>query len=229
MLDAHARIHPIRLLLVAGALCAGSMACDTTAARPDRLTVDLLSLGEAAWREPDTARWSFDDGAIRGATRLLDGAKTDPEASTFLVSRQTYGGDLAVSIDVSFEHGRYLGVYLDYGQASQSGMWLATGHPLPDDPDERTWRIETAYIKTVDEADWIVRSRGELLFAPNEIVKLKMTRVGDDYSLWRNERLIVTYRKPGGYPPGPLQLRLTNANATIHRLIVESDWVAGDE
>ena len=36
---------------------------------------------------------------------------------------------------------------------------------------------------------------------------------------------IVTYHKAGGCPAGPLQIRLTNSSARIHRLSVESDWI----
>jgi hypothetical protein len=189
--------------------------------------VDLLEAGAESWRTPDASRWSFVDGEILGSTPVLDAAKTSPESSAFLISKHTFRGDVTVSIDVTFEKGRYLGVYLDYGQDTQSGMWMATGHPLPEalseDPAERYLEVETAYIKTVDASHWIVRTRGELVIEPGRLVRLQFVKKGDDYSVWHDGRLIVIYRKPGGYPPGPLQLRLTNARARIHRLEVQSE------
>lgn len=193
-------------------------------AAENRKGVDLLEAGADSWRAPDPSRWSFVDGEIQGATPVLDGAKTSPESSSFLVSKRAFGGDLVVSIDITFEKGRYLGVYLDYGQNTQSGIWMATGHPLPEDPAERHLEVETAYIKTVDASDWTVRTQGELVIEPGKLVRLQFINEGDDYSVWHDGRLIVTYRKVGGYPPGPLQLRLTNARARIHRLEVQSDW-----
>lgn len=186
--------------------------------------IDLLQEGADSWRSPDLTRWSFVDGEIRGATPVLDGAITSPESSAFLVSKRTFGGDIEVSLDITFEHGRYLGVYLDYGQETQSGIWMATGHPLPEDPGESPFEIETAYIKTVEASDWTVRTRGELPIEPGKVVRLKFVNEGDDYSVWHDGRLIVTYHKPG-YSPGPLMLRLTNARARIHRLQVTADWV----
>ena len=185
--------------------------------------VDLLEAGAEARRSPDPSRWSFVDGEIRGSTPVLDGDKTSPEASALLISKQTFRGDLTVSIDVTFEKGRYLGVYLDYGQETQSGIWMATGHPLPEDPADRHLEVETAYIKTVDASHWIVRTQGELVIEPGKLVRLQFVKKGDEYSVWHDGRLIVIYRKPGGYPPGPLQLRLTNARARIHRLKVVAD------
>lgn len=210
-------LHRARIILVVVVAGLGS------SARTDQV-VDLLEGGAESWRSPDLTRWSFVDGEIEGSTPVLDGAIASPEASSFLVSKRTFGGDIEVSIDVTFEKGRYLGVYLDYGQDTQSGIWMATGHPLPEDPGERHFEVETAYIKTVEASHWTVRTRGELSFEPGEVVRLRFVKKGDDYSVWHDGRLIVTYYKPGGYPPGPLQLRLTNARARIHRLEVASDW-----
>ncbi len=153
----------------------------------------------------------------------LNGAKTSPRASSFLLSKQTFGGDIVVAIDITFETGRYLGVYLDYDQQTQSGIWMATGHPPPEDPEERHLEVETAYIKTVEASDWTVRTQGELAIEPGKLVRLQFVKKGEDYSVWHDGRLIITYRKAGGYPPGPLQLRLMNARARIHRLEVQSD------
>jgi len=188
--------------------------------------VDLLAPGVQSWRSPDLSRWSFVDGEIHGVTKTLAGRKTAPESSSFLVSEETFAGDLSVSIDITFDTGRYLGVYLDFGQDTQSGIWMATGHPLPEDPDERHFEVETAYIKTVEESDWTVRTRGELLIEPGERVRLRFVKRGETYSVWHDGRLIVTYYKSGGYPPGPLQLRLTNAKARIHRLEIQAETEA---
>ena len=186
--------------------------------------VDLVEGGAESWVSPDPSRWSFEDGEIHGSTPLLNGAKTNPAASSFLVSKRTFAGQLVVSIDITFDAGRYLGVYLDYGQDTESGIWMATGHPLPEDPAERHLEVETAYIKTVEKSHWVVRTQGELAIEPGELVRLQFVKRGDDYSVWHDGRLIVTYHKEGGYPPGPLQLRLTNARARIHRVHVRSDW-----
>jgi len=183
---------------------------------------DLLAPGKDAWIAPDST-WSFANDEIKGATRIFDGAKTDPAASTFLVSEESFGGDIVVSMDVTFDEGRYLGVYLDFGQESQTGIWMATGHALAADAADN--EVERAYIKTVEDSFWIVRATGELLVIPGTMLHLRFVRNGDVYSIWKDETLVVTYHKAGGYPAGPLQIRLTNASARIHRLEVESDWV----
>ena len=179
---------------------------------------DLLAEGADAWEEADLGRWQFIDGEIRGSTAIFDGDKTDPAASTFLVARDVIRGDFIVNLEVSFERGRYLGVYLDYGQDSRSGMWLATGHALPADaPDNE---VERGYVKTVEDGFWIVRATGELVIQPGVRTKLGFSRRGDAYSLWNDGKLIAVYRKQGGYPPGPLQLRLTNSAIRIHALTI---------
>ena len=182
--------------------------------------IDLLAEGPAAWEPADPARWQFVDGEIHGSTAIFDGDKTDPEASTFLVSRDIVESDFIVNMEVSFDRGRYLGVYLDYGQASRSGMWLATGHALP--PDAPDNEVARGYVKTVENGFWIVRATGELVIEPGRRVKLGFSRRGDAYSLWNDGKLIAVYRKEGGYPPGPVQLRLTNAAARIHVLTVRT-------
>jgi len=182
--------------------------------------VDLLAAGEDAWQSFDRDRWQFTDGELRGRTAVLDGDKTDPAASTFLVSRRKFSGDYIVSLDVTFDEGRYLGVYLDFGQDTQSGMWLATGHALP--PDAPDNEVERGYIKTVDKGAWVVRATGELVIEKGKPVRLGFSRHGDDYSLWNDGRLIAVYRKEGGYPAGPLQIRLTNAAVRIHGLRVRT-------
>lgn len=188
----------------------------------DSSSVDLLDDGDRLWLPADTA-WVFDDGNIAGASRIMDGAMTDPAASTFLVSRKTFGGDIVVTMDVTFNAGRYLGVYLDFDQDTQTGIWMATGHALAADAADN--EVERAYIKTVEESFWIVRATGELSVEPGLLLQLRFVRKGDVYSIWSDETLIVTYYKKGGYPAGPLQIRLINARVRIHRLVVESDWV----
>jgi hypothetical protein len=128
--------------------------------------VDLLEAGADSWQSPDPSRWTFtEQGELGGATPELNGAKTSPRASAFLLSKQTFGGDIIVAIDITIE--------------------------------------------------------------PGKLVRLRFVKKGEDYSLWHDGRLIITYHKAGGYPPGPLQLRLTNARARIHRLEVQSDWSEG--
>jgi hypothetical protein len=186
----------------------------------NRSKVDLLEAGKQAWASVD-AGWTIDNGEIAGATRIMNGAITDPAASTFLVSKAIFGGDIVVSMDVTFETGRYLGVYLDFGQDTQTGIWMATGHALAEDAAAN--EVERAYIKTVEDSFWIVRATGELPVQPGVPLHLRFARKGDYYSIFDGDTLVVTYRKPGGYPAGPLQIRLTNASARIHRLEVESD------
>ncbi len=177
---------------------------------------DLLAEGADAWLSVDEARWQFVDGELHGATAVFDGDKTDPAASTFLVAKESLPDDYIVTMDVTFDRGRYIGVYLDFGQESQSGIWMASGHNLaPDAPENE---VERGYIKTVEAGFWIVRATGQLDISPGERIRLGFSRRGDDYSLWNDGKLIATYRKDGGYPAGPLQLRLTNAAARIHRL-----------
>jgi len=186
------------------------------------LTVDLLDDGERNWLPAD-ASWVFDSGGITGASSIMNGAITDPAATTFLVSRKTFGGDIVVTMDVTFEAGRYIGVYVDFGQDTQTGIWMATGHALAADAADN--EVERAYIKTVENSFWIVRATGELVVESGEMLRLRFVRKGDEYSIWSDETLMVTYHKAGGYPAGPLQIRLTNASARIHRLEVESDWI----
>jgi len=187
-----------------------------------RLT-DLLDNAAEDWHMSGHDQWYWTHGMIVGKSKILDGDITDPEASAFLVSQQVFGGDISVTLDVSFQNGRYIGVYLDFDRETQSGIWMATGHPLADDaPDNE---VERGYIKTVENGFWIVRASGEIVIEGDEIVRLRFTRAADDYSIYQDDRLIATYRKPGGYPAGPLQIRITNAQARILRLQVESDWI----
>ena len=188
-------------------------------------TVDLLSGGANEWRAINPG-WQFIGGEIAGASSILDGAITNPDASTFLVSKKVFGGDVVVSMDVTFDEGRYLGVYLDFGQDTQTGIWMATGHALADDAADN--EVERAYIKTVEDSFWAVRATGELIVQSGERLHLRFTRKSDYYSIYCDDELIVTYRKAGGYPPGPLQIRLTNARMRIHRLTVESDWTRNE-
>ena len=187
------------------------------------LVTDMLQDTREQWHSPTPERWSLAPGLITGSTALFDGAKQDPEASVFLVSKRAFGGDLQVDIDVSFEKGRYLGVYLNFGPDTQSGIWMGTGHALGK--DSAVNEIERGYIKTVENGFWVVRATGELQIDGEETVHLRFARRGDQYSLYRNSQLIATYLKAGGYPAGPLQIRLTNAAATINRFEVKSEWV----
>lgn len=196
------------------ALCASL----TLAAGARSAELDLLAAGKAAWRSPVAANWQFDHGAIRGRTTLLDGAKSDPAASLFLVSRQIFSGDYSVEVELRFHAGRYFGIYLDYAPETDTGIWMATGHALADDAAEN--EIERAYIKTVDDGFWVVRTSGELAVTPGQRLALRFERRGNNYSLWHDGRMIIHYDKPGGYPPGPIKLRLTNADASIDRLLV---------
>ena len=175
------------------------------------------------WQSSDPSAWKLSGSQISGATQIFDGAITDPDATTFIVSKHVFGGDIVVSMDVTFDVGRYLGVYLDFSRDTQTGIWMATGHALAANaPDNE---VERAYIKTVENSFWIVRATGELVVESGATLRLRFVRKGDQYSIWNNETLIVTYHKAGGYPAGPLQIRLTNASARIHRLEVESDWI----
>jgi hypothetical protein len=207
--------HIFRICFLLPAVLTGS------GALADKSRVDLLAAGKRAWDSVD-ATWNIDQGEIAGVTRIKNGAITDPAASTFLVSKAIFGGDIVVSMDVTFETGRYLGVYLDFGQDTQTGIWMATGHALAEDAAAN--EVERAYIKTVEDSFWVVRATGELPVEPGVPLHLRFARKGDYYSIFDGDTLVVTYRKTGGYPAGPLQIRLTNARARIHRLEVESDW-----
>jgi hypothetical protein len=126
-------------------------------------------------------------------------------------------------MDVTFDEGRYLGVYVDFDQDLQTGIWMATGHALAGDAADN--EVERAYIKTVENSFWIVRATGELVVQPGALLRLRFVREGDYYSVFSDDTLIVTYYKAGGYPAGPLQVRLTNASVRIHKLNVESDRI----
>ncbi len=182
-------------------------------------TIDLLANGQRGWQSTGDAVWSFADGELAGSSQIYDGEKTDPAASAFIVAKPVAEGDFAVHLEVTFTRGRYLGVYLDFSQQEQSGIWMATGHALPRDaPDNEVAR---GYIKTVAEGFWIVRATGQINVVRGERMRLSFTRQAKDYGLWQDGRLIATYRATENYQPGPLQLRLVNAAATIHRLHIE--------
>ena len=204
-------------------ICAVALVLAAGNAWAEQVSTDLLSDTTQRWHTDDPELWDLREGSIAGRTRIFDGAKTDPQASTFLVSDAVFAGNVSVTIDVSFSVGRYLGVYLDYDQESGSGIWMATGHALAGDAPKN--EVERAYIKTVENGFWIVRANGELQIDGDEIVSLRFSRTGDEYQVFHNDRLIAIYRKPGGYPPGRLQLRLTNSAVTIHRLAVQSDRI----
>ena len=183
--------------------------------------IDLLKQGNKAWVGIEGSGWNFEDGQLAGETKIFDGAKTDPASSIFLVSKKRFGGDVSVSMDITFDVGRYIGVYVSFDQATQSGIWMATGHALTEEDTKH--HVASGYIKTVEEGHWVVRTTGELGVDTGHKLKLRFSRVGNDYSLWRNNRLVATWHKPGGYPAGQLQLRLTNAKAKISHLDVVAE------
>ena len=123
-------------------------------------------------------------------------------------------------MELTFERGRYLGVYLDYDADEQSGMWLATGHALAADAADN--EVERGYVKTVDNGVWVVRATGELPIEQGKRLRLGLSKRGDDYSLRSDGRLIATYRKAGGYAEGRIRLRLTNAQVRVHKLEVRT-------
>jgi hypothetical protein len=53
-----------------------------------------ISSGPTTGTHPNPSRWSFVDGEIHGKTPVLDGAKRDPESSSFLASRGAFGGNI---------------------------------------------------------------------------------------------------------------------------------------
>jgi len=181
-------------------------------------SIDLLAAGADAWENFDESRWQVENGELVGSTATFNGEKSDPAASTFLMSDRTFTGNYIISMEVTFEQGRYLGVYLDFDPESQSGMWLATGHALVADAPQN--EVERGYIKTVDAGHWVVRATGELPVSQGERVKLGFSKRGDDYMLWNDGKLIAVYRKEGGYADGRIRLRLTNAAVHIHKLEV---------
>lgn len=214
----------ICLITLAGAISAGVHAQIRQPGHPERAT-DLLADGKAAWTSPDWSRWQFHEGDITGETlKFPEVATGDPDAAAYLLSRQTFDGDLELSMEIVFERSRYIGVYLDYDPATDTGMWLATGHPLPSDEAAET-QVETAYIKTVDNGHWVVRARGELRISPDEVLRLRWVKSGPDYSIWQGDRLVVAYRPERRYESGPVMLRLMSAVARIRRLEMRSDLV----
>ena len=214
----------ICLIALAGAVAVEGYAQIEQPLHPE-LATDLLAGGKDAWTSPDWSRWQFREGAVTGETlKFPEVATGDPEAAAYLLSGQTFDGDLELSMDIAFERSRYIGVYLDYDPETDTGMWLATGHPIPAENAGET-QVETAYIKTVDNGHWIVRARGELNISPGEILRLRWVKSGPDYSIWQDDRLVVAYRPERRYEPGPVMLRLMSAVAEIRRLEMRSDGV----
>ena len=149
-------------------------------ARAGDHTVDMLADGRM-WQSSDPSAWNLSGSQISGATQIFDGAITDPDATTFIISKHVFGGDIVVSMDVTFDVGRYLGVYLDFSRDTQTGIWMATGHALAANaPDNE---VERAYIKTVENSFWIVRATGELVVESGETLRLRFVRKGDQYSI----------------------------------------------
>lgn len=182
-------------------------------------------IAQDAWVDPDSVRWTFQDDRLGGMTLTFPEIPTDDiRANSFLLSNAVFGGDLVLSMDIVFEQSRYLGVYLDYDPLTDTGMWLATGHPLPEgasgDP-----RVEMAYIKTVDNGNWTVRATGQLVVAPGEELRLRWVKSGNDYSIWQDDRLVVGYRPERTYEPGRIQFRLMSAVMEIDRLEMAADWI----
>ena len=206
---------------------ASSVAVHAQIVAPDQphLGTDLLAGGTDNWTSPDWSRWEFHQGTVKGETlKFPEVATGDPEAAAYLLTRNVFEGDLELSMDIVFQRSRYIGVYLDYDPDTDTGMWLATGHPLPKD-DAGESQTETAYIKTVDNGDWVVRARGELTISPGEVIRLRWVKSGPDYSIWQDDRLVVVYRPERNYEPGPVMLRLMSAVAEIRRLEMRSDRV----
>ena len=184
---------------------------------------DLIA--EDAWIHPDSVRWTFQEAALGGRTITFPGIPTDDvRANSFLLSNAVFGGDLVLSMDVTFEQSRYLGVYLDYDPLTDTGMWLATGHPLPEEGSGGPG-VEMAYIKTVDNGNWTVRATGQLVVVPGEELRLRWVKSGSDYSIWQDDRLIVAYRPERTYEPGRIQFRLMSAVMEIDRLDMAADWI----
>ncbi len=52
-------------------------------------TTDLLAGGADQWQAFDESRWQFVDSELHGSTAIFDGEKTDPDASSFLVSKES--------------------------------------------------------------------------------------------------------------------------------------------
>ena len=188
------------------------------------VSTDLLAGGKESWTSPDWNRWEFQTGTLIGETvKFPEIATSDPDAAAYLLTKSVFGGDLELSMEIIFERSRYLGVYLDYDPETDTGMWLATGHPIPE--NAAGTEVEMAYIKTVDDGDWIVRARGELNIEPGEILRLRWVKSGPDYSIWQDDRMIATYRPDRRYDAGPVMLRLMSAVAEIQRLEMRSDEV----
>ncbi len=192
-------------------------------------TTDLVAAGADAWRSPDPKLWSFKKNSISGRSPEFGAPRKAPESSAWLLSKQVFGGDIIeVHIDVTFSHGRYLAIYMDYDQAIQTGIWMATGHPVLEPDPTQHMNVEAAYIKTVERGNWVVRTEGELVIKDGVLKHLIFAKHGDDYSIYDNGRLIITYRKPG-YQGSELQLRIVDAGATITHFEVKSDWVRDKE
>lgn len=216
-------VPAITLIILSGAAVVAVHAQHEVPVQPE-VSTDLLADGKDNWTSPDWSRWELRDGTLIGATvEFPEIATSDPNAAAYLLTRNEFGGNLELSMEITFERSRYLGVYLDYDAESDTGMWLATGHPLPEDAADT--EVEMAYIKTVDEGDWTVRARGELNIAPGEVLNLRWIKSGPDYSIWQDHRLIATYRPERSYDAGPVMLRLMSAVAEIDRLEMRSDWV----
>jgi hypothetical protein len=188
-------------------------------------TTDLLR--PEAWKSPDETRWQFEGGRLRGRTFAFpEVATSDPEATANLVSKNSFGGEqLSLATDMVFERSRYLGVYIDYDPETDTGIWMATGHPLSEADVDANREAPMAYIKTVDEGHWKVRAKGELVFELGELLRLRWVKDGPDYQVWQDDRLVATYRPKRKYDPGHIRLRLVSAVFEVHKLEMTSGSV----
>ena len=193
-------------------------------ASSDALITDLLT--ETAWQSPDPTRWEFGEHSLNGRTFTFPEVATrEADATANLVSERQFGGQqLSLVTDMMFERSRYLGVYLDYDPETDTGIWMATGHPLAAEESD-AGKVPMAYIKTIDDGDWTVRATGELLIKPGQELRLRWIRDGADYQVWQDERLVASYRPRRNYGPGHVRLRLMSAIIEIDRLEMTSEYV----
>lgn len=167
------------------------------------------------WHEPKQPAGKF-KGFRREGSGVIGETEVWPHlhrrANAYLLSDAEFSGDVAVSLQVKFLRGRYLGCYLGYDPASDTGYWLATGHAVGDNPNE-------AYIKIVRKGKWEVIAAAPLALEPNVEYRLCFQRTGAELAILVDGKSIVSAHAPE-FPRGHVQLRLHNTKVELLEVAV---------
>lgn len=173
---------------------------------------------QGTWSEPKQPEGTYKSWRVEGGANGAVIGETEPwphkhpRANSFLLSSESYSGDVLVEIQASFLRGRYLGCYLCYDPQTDSGYWLSTGHGVGNYPNQ-------AYIKIVRNGDWKTMARAPLEIEPGKTYRLGYRRRGNELAVLVAGQPVVTWRDDT-FNSGKVQLRLHNTKVEITDLKV---------